>query len=106
MSQAHDRLAVGLLLEIKSTDSDLSGASLCGSNHSLLDALCAVKIFKALVLEDINIKLLHDLQDNIETLEEAIHRDTKHTVCSGAVHGAKDGSVVCIRGRLCGLNGV
>jgi hypothetical protein len=94
------------LLEYKLTESDLSGASLCGSNHSLLDALGAFKIFEALLLEDINVKFLHDLQDDIETLEEAIYRDTKHPVGSSAVDGAKYGSIVCIRGRLCGLNGV
>jgi hypothetical protein len=61
------------LLENKLTESDLSGAGLCGPNHSLLDALGAFKIFEALVLEDIHIEFLHDLQDNIETLEEAIY---------------------------------
>jgi hypothetical protein len=72
----------------------------------LLDALSAFEIFEALFLEDIDIKLLHNLQDYIETLEEAIHRDTKHAVCSGTVYGAQYSSIVLIRCRLCRLNGV
>lgn len=99
-------LPVGNFDENQSEDSFLSGASLCGSNHSLFYTLSAVQVFETLVLKDINIEFLHDLQDNIETLEEAIHRDTKHTVGSGTVDSAKYGGVVLIRCRLCWLNSV
>jgi hypothetical protein len=57
-------------------------------------------------LEYVKIKFLHDLQDNIETLEEAIHGYTKHTVCGGAIDGAKYGSSLVVRCRLCLLNSV
>jgi len=93
-------------LENKSEDRVFSGASLCGPNHSLFHALSAFEIFETLVLEDINIEFLHDLQDNVEALKEAIHRNTKHTVGSGAVDSAKYGSIVLIRCGLCRLNGV
>lgn len=92
--------------ENKSKDSVPSGASLCGPDHSLFHALSALEIFETLVLEDINIELLHDLQDNIETLEEAVHRDTKHAVGSGAVNSAKYGGIILIRCGLCRLNSV
>lgn len=93
-------------LENEFKDRVLSGASLCSPNHSLLDPLCAFEILEALFLKDVDIEFLHDLQHNIETFEEAIHRDTEHTICSGAVDSAEYGSIVFIRCRLCRLKDV
>jgi hypothetical protein len=93
-------------LEDKSRDPPISSASLCSSNHTLLDALGAVEILDALFLKYVKIQFLHDLQDNVETLEEAIHGYTKHTICGSAIDGAKYGSSLVVRCMLYLLNSV
>lgn len=46
------------------------------------------------VLQDVNVELLHHLDDEVEALHEAVDGDAKHAVRGGLVVDAEDGGGV------------
>ena len=57
-----------------------SSASNSRSNHALLDTLHTLQIFQSFLVQHIHIQLFHDLDDDIERLEEAVYGNAQHAV--------------------------
>ena len=60
------------------------------SNHALLDTLHALQIFQSFLVQHIHIQLFHDLDDDIERLEEAVHGNAQHAVRRSFVLSLQD----------------
>jgi hypothetical protein len=63
----------------------LSSASNGRSDHSLLNTLHTLQVLEALLMKHVDIELFHDLNDNVQRFEEAVHSDSQHAVCRGLV---------------------
>jgi hypothetical protein len=60
-----------------------SSASNSRSGHALLNTLYTLQVLESLLMYHINIQLFHDLNYDVQRLEEPIHSYTQHAVrCS------------------------
>lgn len=64
-----------------------SSASNGRPDHSLLNTLHALQALKALLMKHVDIELFHDLNNDIQRLEESIHSDAQHAVRRSLVLG-------------------
>lgn len=71
-----------------------SGAPNSSSNHALLDTLHTLQILEPVLMQNINIQLFHDLDYNVERLEEAVDGYAQHAVGRSLVLGPQDGLVL------------
>jgi hypothetical protein len=64
-----------------------SSASHGRPNHALLNTLHALQVLQALLMKHVDIELFHDLNNDIQRLEESIHSDAQHAVRRSLVLG-------------------
>jgi hypothetical protein len=64
-----------------------SSASHGRPNHPLLNTLHALQVLEALLMKHVDIKLFHDLNNNVQRFEESIHSDAQHAVRRSLVIG-------------------
>jgi hypothetical protein len=67
-----------------------SSASDSRSDHALLNALHTLQVLESILVQHIHVQLFHDLNHDVERLEEAVHSNAQHAVCRGLVLRPQD----------------
>lgn len=67
------------------------------ARQALLDALHAFQALDSFFMQDVDVKFFHDLHDDAQRLEEAVHSDAKHAGCGGFIMDLQDSVGVWLR---------